>query len=136
MTFRYRDREYHRGVDAHLREIGGDIDMAKIPQEWGDKKTASELLPSPMKDREYVKVRDIAGGPVMVRTIGDWGGSGDPTMKSGPSLLVTADLVDGGGVWFIVSHQVLYRKLNELREAVPFVATFYKVDKKRYFDVE
>jgi len=112
--------------------------MAKqeLPDDWKGQKKAGELLPSPMKDREYVKVRDIAGGPVLVRSVSDWGGSGDPSMKGGPSLLVTADLVGGDKVWFIVSHQVLYRKLNELRSEVPFVATFYKVDKKRYFDIE
>lgn len=123
-------------VDRHLKEIGGDIDVGKIPEEWENLASAGDLLPSPTEYGEYVKVRDIVGSPIKVVRIIDWSGMGDPSMKSGPSVLVNADLVGGGKVWFIVSHQVLYGKLNDLRDQVPFLATFYKVDKKRYFDVE
>ena len=119
-----------------MKDIGGNMVKGELPQEWEGMKKAGELLPDPTKYGEYVKVRDIAGGMVKITGIFDWSGAGDPTMGSRPGLLVNADLVDGGKVWFIVSHQVLYRKLNDLRPAVPFLATFYKVDKKRYFDVK
>jgi len=136
MPFRYRDAEYHRRVDAHLKQIGGDIDVAKLPQDWQDRKSVTDLLPDPTKYGEYVKVREIEGSPVMIVAICDWSGEGDPSLKTGPALLVNADLIGGDKVWFIVAHQVLYRKLNDLRDQLPFLATFYKVDKKRYYDVK
>jgi len=109
--------------------------MTKLPEAWKDRKSVQELLPDPTKYGEYVKVREIEGSPVLIVAIGEWSGIGDPGMDSGPALLVNADLIGGDKVWFIVSHQVLYRKLNDLRESVPFLATFAKVDKKRYYDV-
>lgn len=119
-----------------MKSIGGDMVNGERSQEWEGLKTAGEVLPSPTEYGEYVKVRDIAGGMVKVVRIVDWSGKGDPTMGNKPGLLVNADLVDGSKIWFIVSHQVLYRKLNDLRAMVPFLATFYKVDKKRYFDIK
>jgi len=123
-------------MDDHITQLGGDIDMTKLPPEWKDRKSVSDLLPDPTKYGEYVKVREIEGSPVEVVRIEDWTGEGDPAMKSGPGLLINANLIGGDKVWFIVSHEVLYRKLNDLRDALPFLATFYKVDKKRYYDVK
>lgn len=136
MSYRYRVQDYHRRVDAHLGSILEKGDEVGIPKEWDGRKSVGDLVPSPTDYGEYVKVRDIAGNPVLVQSVGDWSGTGDPTMRTGPSLVITADLVGGDKVWFIVSHQVLYRKLNALRDLVPFLATFFKVDKKRYYDVE
>lgn len=119
-----------------MKEIGGGMVKETLPEEWEGIKKAGDILPSVVGYGAYVKVRDIAGGPVKVVMIDDWFGTGDPSMKGGPSLVINADLVNGDKVWFIVSHQVLYRKLNELRNASPFIATFYKVDKKRYFDIK
>ena len=136
MTYRYARQVWQKGVDQHMRDIGGDMVKGELPQEWEGMKKAGDLLPDPTKYGEYVKVRDIAGGPVKIVGIVDWSGAGDPTMGGRPGLLINADLVDGSKVWFIVSHQVLYRKLNDLRGCYPFLATFYKVDKKRYFDVK
>jgi len=123
-------------VNEHLKQIGGDIDVAKLPQEWQDRKSVTDLLPDPTKYGDYVKVREIEGSPVEIVAIGDWSGAGDPTMSTGPALLVNANLVAGEKVWFIIAHEVLYRKLNDLRDQVPFLATFFKVDKKRYYDVQ
>lgn len=110
--------------------------MSKLPEEWAGLPSVGDLSPSPTEYGEYVKVRDIEGSPVRIVRIEDWTGVGDPSMKSGPSLVVNADLIGGEKGWFIVSHQVLYRKLDALRQSVPFLATFYKVDKKRYYDVK
>lgn len=136
MAYRYRVKQYHDRVTQHLKEIGGDIDVTKLPEEWRDHKSVADLLPDPTKYGDYVKVSEIEGGPIMIRRIGDWSGTGDPSMSSGAALLVNADLVGGEKVWFIVSHVVLYRKLNDLRDRIPFVATFFRVDKKRYYDVK
>ena len=119
-----------------MSSIVEEGDVKELPSEWIGKEHVSDLVSSPTEYGEYVKVRDIVGGPILVQSVGDWSGAGDPSMKHGDSLIITADLVSGDKVWFIVSHQVLYRKMNALREKVPFIATFYKVDKKRYFDVK
>ena len=136
MTYRYARQVWQKGVDSHMKAMEEEMVKEERPQEWEGLKTAGEMLPSPTEYGEYVKVRDIAGGMVKITGIFDWSGAGDPTMGMRPGLLINADLVDGSKVWFIVSHQVLYRKLNDLRGCYPFLATFYKVDKKRYFDVK
>lgn len=134
--FRYKARQELRGVDKHLKSIGGKMGKTEIPEEWKGFKTASDLIPPRIGYGDYIKVREIVGTPVKIVYIGEWSGKGDPSMKGGPSLLINADLVGGGKCWFVVSHQVLYNKLKALQIDVPFLATFYKVDKKRYFDIE
>lgn len=136
MAFRFRDRQYHEEVSRHLKEIGGDIDVSKIPEEWDNLQNVGEMLPSPTAYGDYCRVRDIVGSPVKIVRIEDWSGEGDPTMKSGPALIVNADLIGDSKVWFVVSQEVLYRKLDVLRDRCPFLATFHQVEDKRYFDVE
>jgi hypothetical protein len=84
---------------------------------------------------DYVRVADILEESVLVVKIDDWKGKGDSTMASGDSLLVAADMEDEAKIWFIVGHEVLYRKLSMVRDDLPVVATFFQPEGKRYYDV-
>lgn len=95
----------------------------------------ADLVPTLTKWGDYVKVSEITGADLLVVQIEDWRGTGDPAYIAKPSVAVAAKHADGKKVWFIVSHEVLYRKLTSVREDLPLVAKFVRPKGKRYFDV-
>jgi hypothetical protein len=95
-----------------------------------------DVIPPLTQQGEYVQVRDIAGVDMILSAMDDWHGQGDPQYGDNPSLLVAGQRQDGTKIWFIVAHEVLYRKLSAIRNDLPLVAQFFKPEGKRYFDVK
>ena len=108
----------------------------KIDSPWKNRRRVSDVTPPLTQDREYVKVSDIQGVDVIISDVESWHGQGDPAYAQKDSLLIAGQRQDGTKIWFIVSHEVLYRKLSGLREDLPLVARFFIPEGKRYFDVE
>ena len=95
----------------------------------------ADKVPPLTQHGDYVKIADILDEPVLIVKMDDWKGKGDPTIPAADSLLVAVDREDGEELWFIVSHEVLYRKLSLCRDDLPVVATFFQPEGKRYYDV-
>lgn len=99
-------------------------------------KRASDFLPSITKWGDRTKVANIAGEDVLIERIEEWGSVGNPAFESRPSLAIGMTLSTGDKVWCIISQEVLFRKLQQLRDHLPFVAKFFKPKGKRYYDVK
>jgi len=102
---------------------------------WGNVPRVADVVPALEQFGEYKKLSEIVDQPVLVYLTDEWRGQGDPTMGSGPSILLACQAVNSDKFWMIVSHDVLFQKLSHVTDKLPVVATFFMPKGKRYYDV-
>lgn len=135
MMFRYRGRQELRRQDDHLRSIVDEGGCEVAEERFDGVPRAADELPDITKYGEYVKVNEIVGNDVKINVVVDWKGKGDPKYGANPALAVGLTLLTGEHVWCIISQEVLYRKIDQLRDQLPLLAEFHQPKGKRYFDI-
>lgn len=134
----FRRSDYRSGgvVDRHLRDIGRFKQMADQQSFFPGIPRVRDKVPPLTEFGDYVKMSDIEGEPVKIVAIEVWRGEGDPSFPATDAWLVACEDVDGKKMFLICAQQVVYEKLKRVREDLPIVATFFKPEDKRYYDVE
>ncbi len=99
----------------------------KLKMEEKRLKRVSDLLPK--AEGEYVNMRDLEDKDFTIHRV-------NPIITEfGEALIVNVELA-GVRFYFITSTDVVSKKLTLLADKVPFIATVYKPEGKRYWDIK